>query len=144
MKPNNYHNQYEIIYFGYKEKGGSLDKWFAGRTEHEASDVWKISRDAASNYHHPTQKPIELPARAIKNSSPEQAIIYEPFSGSGSTLIACEQLNRHCYAMELDDKYCDVGVRRWLAYMEKEGLAYEVLLNGEAAPERVAQLKAQG
>lgn len=113
LKPNNYHNQYEIIYFGFKPKGGGADKWYSGRTEEEASDVWRIKRDPSSSYLHPTQKPIELPARAIKNSSPIGAIIYEPFGGSGSTLIACEQLGRRCFMMELEPKYCDVIIKRW-------------------------------
>lgn len=113
LKPNNYHNQYEIIYFGFKPKGGGADKWYSGRTEEEASDVWKIKRDAPSSYLHPTQKPIELSARAIRNSSPIGAIIYDPFGGSGSTLIACEQLDRVCYMAELDEHYCDVIIKRW-------------------------------
>jgi len=93
---------------------------------------------------HPTQKPIELIAPILEFSSNTKSIVADVFLGSGSTLIACEQLTRHCRGMELDEKYCDVIVRRWLAWMEKEGLEYEVLLNGEAAEERVAQLKGQG
>ncbi len=113
MKPNNYHNQYEIIFFGYKPKGGGLDHWFSGRTENEASDVWKIKRDPSSSYLHPTQKPVELAEKAINNSCQKQGKIYEPFLGSGSTLIACEKTNRKCYGMELDPHYCDVIVKRW-------------------------------
>tara|TARA_R100000654_G_scaffold58856_1_gene85552 strand:- start:859 stop:2064 length:1206 start_codon:yes stop_codon:yes gene_type:complete len=113
MRPNNYHNQYEIIFFGYKPKGGGLNHWYSGRTEAEASDIWVIKRDPSKGYLHPTQKPIELPERAIKNSSPLNGLIYEPFGGSGSTLIACQKNNRCCYSMELDPKYCDVIVKRW-------------------------------
>ena len=113
MRPNNYHNQYEIIFFGYKPKGGGLNHWYSGRTEAEASDIWVIKRDPSKGYLHPTQKPIELPERAIKNSSPVNGLIYEPFGGSGSTLIACQKNNRCCYSMELDPKYCDVIVKRW-------------------------------
>jgi len=113
MKPNNYHNQYEIIFFGYKPKGGGLDHWYSGRTEAEASDIWVIKRDPSKGYMHPTQKPIELPERAITNSSPVNGLVYEPFCGSGSTLIACQKNNRGCYSMELDPKYCDVIVKRW-------------------------------
>jgi DNA modification methylase len=112
MKPNGYHNQYEIIFHGYKPKGGGLDHWFGGRTEDEASDVWQVKRDPSSTYEHPTQKPIELPARAIKNHCPDDGIIYEPFTGSGSTFIAAHQLNRKCYGMEIDPKYCQVIVDR--------------------------------
>lgn len=113
MKPNNYHNQYEMIYFGFKPTGGGLKYWFSGRTEKEASDVWQIKKDAGSKYLHPTQKPVELPERAIKNSSPIGAGVYDPFLGSGSTLIACEKTGRHCFGMELDPHYCDVIVKRW-------------------------------
>jgi len=113
MKPNNYHNQYEIIFFGYKPKGGGLNHWYSGRTESEASDIWVIKRDPSKGYLHPTQKPIELPERAITNSSPVNGLVYEPFGGSGSTLIACQKNNRGCYSMELDPKYCDVIVKRW-------------------------------
>jgi DNA modification methylase len=112
MKPNGYHNQYEIIYHGYKPKGGGLNKWFGGRTENEASDIWQIRRDRSSTYEHPTQKPIQLPERAIKNSCPIDGLVYEPFTGSGSTMVAAHQLNRKCYGMELDPKYCDVIVKR--------------------------------
>lgn len=127
MKPNGYHNQYEIIFHGYKPGGGGLNKWFAGRTEDEASDVWQIKRDPSSSYVHPTQKPIELPSRAINNSSPEGGLIYEPFCGSGSTLIAAHQLGRVCYAVELDPYYCTVIIDRML----KLDPELTVKINGE-------------
>ena len=113
MKPNGYHNQYEIIFHGYKPGGGSLQKWFGERTEDAASDCWRISRDASSTYEHPTQKPIALPARAISNSSPAGGLVYEPFGGAGSTFLAAEQLGRKCYGMEISPAYCDVIVKRW-------------------------------
>lgn len=113
LKQLGYHTQYEIIFYGYKAGGGGIKHWYSGRTMEEASDVWQIKRDATTTYLHPTQKPIELPSRAIKNSSPKGALIYEPFGGSGSTLIACEQLDRQCYTMEIDPKYCDVIIKRW-------------------------------
>lgn len=62
---------------------------------------------------HPTMKPIKLLARLIKNSSRKEESVLDLFGGSGSSLIACEQLNRHCYMMELDPKYCDVIIKRW-------------------------------
>lgn len=62
---------------------------------------------------HPTMKPIKLLARQIKNSSKQTESVLDLFGGSGSTLIACEQLNRKCYMMELDPKYCDVIIKRW-------------------------------
>jgi len=113
MKPNGYHNQYEIIFHGYKPKGGGLNKWFGARTEDAASDVWQIKRDASATYLHPTQKPIDVPKRAIGNSCPPKGIVFEPFSGSASTLMACEQLGRKCRAIELDPDYVAVGLQRW-------------------------------
>lgn len=127
MKPNNYHNQYEIIYFGYKPRGGGLDHWFGGRTEHEASDVWRINRDNGADYLHPTQKPVELPSRAIKNSSPEAGLVFEPFGGSGSTLVAAHQLHRRCYGLEIDPKYCQVIIDR----MHKLDPALPIAINGK-------------
>jgi DNA modification methylase len=127
MKPNGYHNQYEIIFHGYKPKGGGLNHWFGGRTEHEASDVWQIKRDASSTYEHPTQKPVALPERAIKNSCPDNGLVYEPFTGSGSTMVAAHQLKRKCYGMELDPKYCQVIIDR----MIKLDPTLEIKRNGQ-------------
>ena len=62
---------------------------------------------------HATPKPIALCSRGIKSSSRENEIVLDVFGGSGSTLIACEQLDRVCYTMELDPKYCDVIIKRW-------------------------------
>lgn len=106
-----YHKAFEIIFYGYKKGGGDL--WFSSREGQDASDVWEVSRDATVNYVHPTQKPVELPARAIRNSSKKGDLVFEPFSGSGSTMLACEQLDRTCYAMEIDPKYCEATIRRW-------------------------------
>ena len=113
MKPNGYHNQYEIIFHGYKSGGGSLEKWYGARTEEAASDVWQISRDSSSDYEHPTQKPVALPARAIGNSCPPSGLVFEPFGGSGSTFLAAEQLKRRCFGLEISPQYCDVIVSRW-------------------------------
>jgi DNA modification methylase len=75
--------------------------------------------------------------------SRQKAIILDLFTGSGTTLIACEQLSRHCRGMELDERYCDVIVRRWVAWMEKAGEPWEVLLNGGDAGEKVERLMGQ-
>jgi DNA modification methylase len=111
MKRNGYHNQYEVIYFGYTEGAGDI--WYGGRKEEDASDVWRINKDKASDYVHPTQKPIEIPARAIRNSSPVGGSVLDLFGGSGSTMIAAEQLGRKCFMMELDPHYCTVIIARW-------------------------------
>ena len=75
--------------------------------------VWNIPKDNANDYIHATQKPVKLSATAIENTTNENNIVIDVFGGSGSTLIACEQLNRKCYMMELDPKYCDVIIKRW-------------------------------
>jgi DNA modification methylase len=71
-------------------------------------------------------KPVSLLEKAIKNSSKSEDIIYEPFCGSGSTLIACEKTNRICYGVELDPKYCDIIIKRWENFAGKKAK----LLNG--------------
>ena len=78
--------------------------------------VWNISKDNPNKYIHPTQKPVELSKMAIENVTNKNDIVLDFFGGSGSTLIGCEQTNRSCYMMELDEKYCDVIVKRWEDY----------------------------
>ena len=75
--------------------------------------VWDFGGYNKSNNVHPTQKPLFLPIEAIQNSSKENQKILDLFGGSGSTLIACEQLNRNCYTMEIDPYYCQVIINRW-------------------------------
>lgn len=113
IRQNGYHSGYEVIYFGFKPGGGGSDFWFGGRSEEEANDVWNIARDPTGEYKHPTQKPVEIPARAIRNSCEPHGLVLDLFGGSGSTLIACEQLGRRCYMMEMEPKYCDVIIARW-------------------------------
>lgn len=101
-----YRGQYECCFY-YGDFSGS------------DSDVWDFAKD--SNYEHPTQKPVGLAVRAIKNSQPKVVIDY--FLGSGSTLIACEQTDRTCYGMELDPKYVDVIRKRYHKFVtgDEEG-----------------------
>jgi DNA modification methylase len=75
--------------------------------------VWSIGKDGTSKYVHPTQKPIALGAEAIDKTTKEENKVLDLFGGSGSTLMACEQTNRICYMMELDEKYVDVIIKRW-------------------------------
>ena len=109
MRRNNYHSQYEVVYFGWKGSGGRPDFWFGDR---KMSDVWEIERDDTADYEHPTQKPAEIPARAIKYSCPRGGVVFEPFTGSGSTIIAAQNEGRTCYAMEIDPAYCAVILER--------------------------------
>ena len=75
--------------------------------------VWDILADNPNDYSHPTQKPVKLPAKAIEHTTKKSEIVLDCFGGSGSTLIACEQLNRRCFMCELDPHYCDVILERW-------------------------------
>jgi DNA modification methylase len=75
--------------------------------------VWSFGKDAAGDYAHPTQKPVALAAEAIDKTTRIGCLVYDPFLGSGTTLIAAEQLGRTCYGMEISPAYCDVIVKRW-------------------------------
>ena len=92
------------LYF--KPKGSTL-RWSGATTE---ATVWNQDRDGINEFH-PTQKPVALASKAIGNH--DAKTVLEMFGGSGSTLIACEQLGRKCYAMEISPKYCDVIITRW-------------------------------
>lgn len=96
--------------FIYAFKKGKSPQWFGPSDE---KSVWELKKDSKNDYH-PTQKPVELPTRAMKNSSKINDIIYDCFFGSGSTMVAAHQLKRKCYGMELDPKYCQVIIDRML------------------------------
>jgi len=107
-----------------------------------AQDLWEVSRDngyGKDNTLHPNQKPVELARRAIANSSLEGEIVLDIFAGSGSTLMAAEQLGRACYAIELDPLYADVIVRRWqdatkgTATHAKEKASFDVIAKRRTA-----------
>ena len=99
---------HEPVLFGWKKSGKHA--WYAGRKE---TTVWEYDKPK-KNADHPTMKPIALLAYPIMNSSMTGTIVLDPFGGSGSTLIACEQSDRICYTVELDEKYCDVIVKRYI------------------------------
>jgi DNA modification methylase len=99
---------YEPCIYAFKK--GKTPQWFGASDE---KTVWELKKESRNDYH-PTQKPIELPSRAIENSSKQKDIIYDCFLGSGSTMVAAHQLKRKCYGMELDPKYCQVIIDRML------------------------------
>ena len=82
--------------------------------------VWSLQKDKAVKYKHPTQKPVQLAVEAIDKTTKPKSIVLDLFLGSGSTLIACEKLDRICYGMELDPKYCDVIIKRWENFTGKK------------------------
>ena len=104
-----YQWQHEPVLFGWKKKG--KHNWYADRKQ---TTIWEFEKPK-KNADHPTMKPIALLAYPIMNSSLTNCIVLDPFGGSGSTLIACEQSDRICFTIELDEKYCDVIVNRYLS-----------------------------
>jgi len=111
-----YRNQHEVISYGWKGKKPYFTK------ERDKTSLWLIKRDAPQKYEHSTQKPVELSSEAIKNSSKLNDIVLDLFGGSGSTLIACEQLNRKCYMMEIDPVYCSIIIERWEKFTGNKGV----------------------
>lgn len=103
-----YHWGHEPCWYACRDGGTS--KWCGDRTQ---STIWEIAKPAKSETGHSTQKPVECMARPIRNHGGPEDLIHDPFLGSGTTLIAAEQLNRKCYGMEISPAYCDVIVARW-------------------------------
>ncbi len=119
-----YMQKHEPCYYCYKKNNSS--RWSGPTNE---VTVWEIEQPHINEYH-PTQKPISLATRAMSNHT--AIIILDLFLGSGSTLIACEKMNRICYGMELDPHYCDVIVKRYMDWCIKNEREYIIKLNGEA------------
>ena len=109
-----YQWQHEPVLYGWKKDG--KHEWYTGRKE---STIWEFDRPKQSK-EHPTMKPIPLLAYPIMNSTMSNCTVLDPFGGSGSTLIACEQTNRICYMMELDPKYCDVIINRYIEQVDSD------------------------
>ena len=108
LSRKDYHTKYEPLWYGWKGDKARL----CPLDDRKQSDVWDIDRPTVSELH-PTTKPIGLVARAMGNSSRRDDVTLDLFGGSGSTLIAAEQLNRTCYMMELDPRYCDGIIQRY-------------------------------
>ena len=114
---SDYHWQHEPVLYGFLKNG--KHRWYSDRKQ---TTIWNFNKPKR-NENHPTSKPLDLLAYPIRNSSQENAIVIDTFGGSGSTLMACEQINRICYTMELDEKYASVILRR---YVEDVGNADNV------------------
>lgn len=124
--------------------------WYAIKKDHKhnwngdrkQTTVWEIQNlnpmgksstdEKEEKTGHSTQKPLECMARPIRNNTAEGEGVYDPFLGSGTTLIAAENLNRVCYGIELSPAYVDIIVNRWINFMEKNGREYTIRKNGEA------------
>ena len=105
-----YNYQHEPILYGWGDKHK-----FYGKGQYATTSVWNFDRPTQSK-EHPTMKPLELLGEILLNATVENDVVLDLFGGSGSTLIACEQLNRNCYMMELDPYYCQVIINRWEEY----------------------------
>ena len=118
---------HEPCLFGWKKKGKHL--WYSDRRQ---TTVWEFDK-TRKNTDHPTMKPIPLLAYPITNSSMSNTIVLDAFGGSGSTLIACEQTDRICYTIELDEKFCDVIVKRYIEQVGSDEKV-SVLRDGKVLP----------
>ena len=122
-----YQWQHEPCLFGWKI--GGKHQWYSDRKQ---TTIWEYDRPKSSK-EHPTMKPVALMAYPIQNSCMSNCIVLDPFLGSGSTLIACEETGRICYGVELDEKFCDVIVKRYVEKTES-GDQVSVLRDGEKIP----------
>lgn len=127
-----YQWQHEPVLFGWKKKG--KHNWY---TDRKQTTIWEFEKPK-KNTDHPTMKPIALVAYPIMNSSLTNCIVLDPFGGSGSTLIACEQSDRICFTIELDEKYCDVIVKR---YIEQVGSPDGVSVIRDSLTMKYAEVK---
>ena len=124
---SDYQWQHEPVLYGFMQNG--KHPWYSDRKQ---TTIWNFAKPKR-NANHPTSKPLDLLGYPIGNSTQENAVVIDTFGGSGSTLMACEQMNRVCYTMELDEKYASVILRR---YVDDTGDAegVYVIRNGERIP----------
>lgn len=116
LSQGDYHPQHESCWYAVKQTGKG--HWAAGRDQ---TTVWHIEHQK-SETGHGTQKPVEAMKRPIENNSSPGQAVYEPFSGSGTTIIACEMTGRTCHAIELNPAYVDVAVKRWQDFTGQEAI----------------------
>ncbi|EOU1127451.1 site-specific DNA-methyltransferase [Clostridium perfringens] len=123
---SDYQWQHEPVLYGFLQNGKHYWSKNAGRSQ---TTIWNFDKPK-KNKNHPTSKPLDLLAYPIGNSSQENAIVIDTFGGSGSTLMTCEQTNRICHTMELDEKYASVILRRYVEDTNDAENVY-VIRNGE-------------
>jgi DNA modification methylase len=125
-----YHPHHEPCWYAVREKQGATGHWNGDRKQ---STLWQIDKPRKSETGHSTQKPVECMKRPIENNSSPGQAVYEPFSGSGTTIIAAEMTGRSCHAIELNPAYVDVAIKRWQdftgqqATLEADGRAFDVM-----------------
>jgi len=123
LSRKDYHTRYEPIWYGWN---GEAPRLFPLK-DRKQDDVWEIARPSVSELH-PTCKPIELIEKSLINSSRPGSLVLDLFLGSGSTLIAAQKTGRRCFACDLEPKYVDVPIKRWIEYMIKNGKEDEVVV----------------
>ena len=124
---SDYQWQHEPVLYGFLKNG--KHNWYSDRKQ---TTIWNFDKPKR-NANHPTSKPLDLLSYPIKNSSQENSIVLDTFGGSGSTLMACEQTNRICFMMELDEKYASVILRRYVENTNNADGVY-VLRGGQRIP----------
>jgi DNA modification methylase len=113
---------------------GEGARWFG---PHNEVNIWEIDRDHNVNYVHPTQKPLALAARAIRNSSRAGESVLDLFMGSGTTLITSDMMARNSFGMEMEPKFCDVIVTRYANYKISKSQDFQILRNGEDCTDEI-------
>jgi DNA modification methylase len=125
MGRQDFHWQHEPILYGWKE--GAAHTWCSDRKQSTVLNFDRPSRNAE----HPTMKPLDILEYLLSCSSKDEAVVFDGFGGSGSLLIASEKTNRQARVVELDGRYCDVHVHRWVKFMQDNQRRFSVLRNGE-------------
>lgn len=135
LSRGDYHWQHEPCWYAVKK--GHQHNWQGARDQ---STIWEISNlnafgkskeEGEERTSHSTQKPVECMVRPIRNNTAPGEGVYDPFIGSGTTLIAAEQLGRHCYGIEISPAYVDIAVNRWVKYIKKYNKEFKIRRNGE-------------
>ena len=136
---SDYQWQHEPVLYGFMQNG--KHHWYSDRKQ---TTIWNFDKPKR-NANHPTSKPLDLLGYPIGNSTQENGVVMDTFGGSGSTLMACEQMNRICYTMELDEKYASVILRRYVedtgnadgVYVKRDGkqIAYSELVKEVEKPD---------
>lgn len=124
---SDYQWQHEPVLYGFMQNG--KHRWYSDRKQ---TTIWNFDKPK-KNSNHPTSKPLDLLSYPISNSTQENAVVIDTFGGSGSTLMACEKMNRICYTMELDEKYASVILRRYVEDTGDMDNVY-VIRNGKKIP----------
>lgn len=129
LSRGHYHWQHEPCWYAVR---GAASNWSGDRSQ---STLWTIEEREDSGHGHGTQKPVECMRRPLLNNSSAGQAVYEPFAGSGTTLIAAQQTGRACYAIEIEPRYVDVAIRRWQGFTGRQAvLAGTGAPFGEGAP----------